>query len=130
MNSNRSARAEARSSQNLVPISVLITAQWLSATESLFAAHKRETVTMTERGRFTDEAEARRETFRWIAFHNHRRRHRRAVLLSPADYEQRYYRQARLPDGPATLISIPGGHLINPTHPIAGHQGPRLCRIG
>jgi hypothetical protein len=28
-------------------------------------------------GRFTDEAEARCETFRWIAFYNHRRRHTR-----------------------------------------------------
>ena len=60
-----------------------------AAAESLFAAYKRETVTMTERGRFADEAEARRETFRWIAFYNHRRRHRRAGLLSPADYELR-----------------------------------------
>jgi transposase InsO family protein len=75
-----------------------------AAAESLFAAYKRETVTMTERGRFADEAEARRETFRWIAFYNHRRRHRRAGMLSPADYEQRH-RDAQRPDGPATLIS-------------------------
>jgi len=77
-----------------------------AAAESFFAAYKRETVTMTERGRFADEAEARRETFRWIAFYNHRRRHRRAGMLSPADYEQHHRRQAQRPDGPATLISI------------------------
>ncbi len=60
-----------------------------AAAESFFAAYKRETVTALETGRFADEAEARRETFRWIAFYNHRRRHRRAGLLSPADYELR-----------------------------------------
>ena len=60
---------------------------------------------MTERGRFADEAEARRETFRRIAFYNHRRRHLRAGMLAPADYEQRH-RDAQRPDGPATLISI------------------------
>jgi transposase InsO family protein len=76
-----------------------------AAAESFFAAYKRETVTMTERGRFADEAEARRETFRWIAFYNHRRCHRRAGMLSPADYERRH-RNAQRPDGPATLISI------------------------
>lgn len=76
-----------------------------AAAESLFAAYKRETVTMTERGRFTDEAEARREAFRWIAFYNHRRRHRRAGMLSPADYEQQHHHRAQRPDGPATLIS-------------------------
>jgi transposase InsO family protein len=59
---------------------------------------------MTERGRFADEAEGRRETFRWIAFHNHRRRHRRAGMLPPSDYE-RHHRDAQCPDGPATLIS-------------------------
>ncbi len=77
-----------------------------AAAESLFAAYKRETVTMTERGRFADEAEARRETFRWIAFYNHRRRHRRAGMLSPVDYEQRYHRTGQRPDAAATLISI------------------------
>ncbi len=72
-----------------------------AAAESFFAAYKRETVTMTERGRFADEAEARRETFRWIAFYNHRR----AGMLPPADYEL-HHRDAQCPDGPATLISI------------------------
>jgi transposase InsO family protein len=76
-----------------------------AAAESLFAAYKRETVTMTEHGRFADDAEARRETFRWIAFYNHRRRHRRAGTPSPVDYEQRH-RDTQRPDGPATLISI------------------------
>jgi transposase InsO family protein len=61
---------------------------------------------MTGRGRFTDEAEARRETFRWIAFYNHRRRHRRAGMLSPVDYEQRHRHEAQCTDESATLISI------------------------
>ncbi len=61
-----------------------------AAAESFFAAYKRETVTTLETGRFADEAEARRETFRWIAFYNHRRRHRRAKMLSPVDYELRH----------------------------------------
>jgi transposase InsO family protein len=46
-----------------------------AAAESFFAAYKSETVTTIETGRFADEAEARRETFRWIAFYNHRPRH-------------------------------------------------------
>ena len=58
-----------------------------AAAESFFAAYKRKTVTTLETGRFADETEARRETFRWIAFYNHRRRHRRAGMLSPVDYE-------------------------------------------
>jgi hypothetical protein len=45
--------------------------------------------------------EARRETFRWIAFYNHRR----AGMLSPTDYEQ-HHREAQRHDRPATLISI------------------------
>jgi transposase InsO family protein len=77
-----------------------------AAAESFFAAYKRETVTMTGRGRFADESEARRETFRWIAFYNHRRRHRRAGMLAPADYERRYHLSDQRPDGCATLISI------------------------
>lgn len=77
-----------------------------AAAESFFAAYKRETVTMTGRGRFADEAEARRETFRWIAFYNHRRRHRRAGMLSPVDYEQRHRHEAQCTDESATLISI------------------------
>jgi transposase InsO family protein len=76
------------------------------AAESLFAAHKKETVTMTERGRFADEAEGRRKTFRWIAFYNHRRRHRRAEMFSPVDYEQRYHLAGQRPDASATLICI------------------------
>jgi transposase InsO family protein len=60
---------------------------------------------MTERGRFADEAEARRETFRWIAFYNnHRRRHRRARMLAPVEYERQRW-DAQRSDGPATLIS-------------------------
>jgi transposase InsO family protein len=78
-----------------------------AAAESFFAAYKRETVTMTERGRFADEAEARRETFCWIAFYNHRRRHHhRAGMLAPADYEQRYERNYTYTDSSATIISI------------------------
>ena len=76
-----------------------------AAAESFFAAYKRETVTTLEGGRFADQAEARRETFRWIAFYNHRRRHRRAGMLPPAHYEQRHHKR-QCADGPATLISI------------------------
>jgi transposase InsO family protein len=77
-----------------------------AAAESFFAAYKRETVTMLEGGRFADEAEARRETFRWIAFYNRRRRHRRAGMLAPVDYEQRHHHGNTRTDGPATLMSI------------------------
>jgi transposase InsO family protein len=76
-----------------------------AAAESFFAAYKRETVTTLETGRFADDAEARRETFRWIASYNHRRRHRRAGMLSPAAFEQRHHPDGQRPDGPARLIS-------------------------
>jgi Integrase core domain len=74
----------------------------LLGTFSLFAAYRRETVTMTDRGRFADEAEARRETFRRIAFYNHRR----AEMLSPVDYEQQHPSNAQCPDSPVTLTLI------------------------
>jgi transposase InsO family protein len=77
-----------------------------AAAETFFAAYKRETVTMTERGRFADEAEARRETFRWIAFYNHKRRHRRAGMLPPVNFEQRHERNSTYIDSSATLMSI------------------------
>jgi transposase InsO family protein len=77
-----------------------------AAAESFFAAYKRETVTMLETGRFADEAEARRETFRWIAFYNHKRRHRRAGMLAPADYERHRQAHDTRPDEPATIMSI------------------------
>jgi len=76
-----------------------------AAAESFFASYKRETVTTLERGRFADEAEARRETFRWIAFYNHRRRHSRAGQLAPATYEERHHHY-KLPDDYATLQGI------------------------
>jgi transposase InsO family protein len=77
-----------------------------AAAESFFASYKRETVTMLAGGRFADEAEARQETFRWIAFYNHRRRHSRAAMLSPIDYEERHYRNSQYVDNIATLGSI------------------------
>ncbi|MFL6109810.1 MAG: IS3 family transposase [Catenulispora sp.] len=76
-----------------------------AAAESFFAAYKRETVTTFEHGRFADEAEARRETFRWIAFYNHRRRHSRAARLAPVAYEERYH-ASKLPDDYATVQSL------------------------
>ena len=44
---------------------------------------KRETVTMLEGGWFADDAQARAETFRWIAFYNHRCRHRGRECSDP-----------------------------------------------
>lgn len=77
-----------------------------AAAESFFATYKRETITTLETGRFADEAEARRETFRWIAFYNHRRRHSRAGQLAPIAYEQRHHRNSKLPDNSATVQSL------------------------
>jgi transposase InsO family protein len=77
-----------------------------AAAESFFASYKRETVTALETGRFADEAEARRETFRWIAFYNHRRRHRRAGKLAPVDYEARHHHNSKCSDSSATLQDI------------------------
>ena len=77
-----------------------------AAAESFFATCKRETVTALENGRFTDAAEARRETFRWIAFYNHRRRHSRAGQLAPVAYEEQHRRNDKLPDSSATLQSL------------------------
>ncbi|MBR7835191.1 integrase core domain-containing protein [Actinospica durhamensis] len=77
-----------------------------AAAETFFAAYKRETVTMLESGRFADEAEARRETFRWIAFYNHKRRHPRAGMFSPVDYEQRHRPNDTNADPAAALMSI------------------------
>jgi transposase InsO family protein len=74
-----------------------------AAAESFFASYKRETVTTLQTGRFADEAEARRETFRWIAFYNHRRRHSRAGRLAPIAYEERHHHNHKLPDDSATL---------------------------
>jgi transposase InsO family protein len=74
-----------------------------AAAESFFATYKRETVTTLEASRFADEAEARRETFRWIAFYNHRRRHSRAGRLAPVTYEERHHHNRKLTDGSATL---------------------------
>lgn len=76
-----------------------------AAAESFFATYKRETVTTLETGRFADEDEARRETFRWIAFHNHRRRHSRAGRLAPTAHEERHHHNNKLPDDYATLQS-------------------------
>ena len=56
--------------------------------------------------RFADEAQARRETFHWIAFYNNRRRHRRAAMLAPVDYEQRHRGNSKYLDACATPISI------------------------
>jgi transposase InsO family protein len=77
-----------------------------AAAESFFASYKRETVTTLQTGRFADEAEARRETFRWIAFYNHRRRHSRAGRLSPVNYEERYRHNSKMIDISATVQSI------------------------
>jgi transposase InsO family protein len=55
--------------------------------EAFFATLKRELD--VEHRRWTSEADARRDVFRWIAFYNHRRRHSALGYLSPADYEQR-----------------------------------------
>jgi transposase InsO family protein len=76
-----------------------------AAAESFFATYKRETVTTFEHGRFADEAEARRETFRWIAFYNHRRRHSRAARLAPVTYEERHHHSKTI-DGSATLQGL------------------------
>ncbi|MEU8376541.1 integrase core domain-containing protein [Micromonospora sp. NPDC048894] len=54
--------------------------------ESFFATLKRELD--VDHRRWTSEADARRDVFRWIAFYNHRRRHSALSYLSPADYEQ------------------------------------------
>jgi transposase InsO family protein len=61
-----------------------------AAAESLFSSFKLETLYDLETRRFADAAQARREIFRRVAFHNHRRRHSRADYLSPADHESRY----------------------------------------
>ena len=53
-------------------------------------------------GTWPSPAEARREVFRWIAFHNHRRRHSALGQTSPADYE-RTLRPDTVIDG------VPGG---------------------
>ena len=73
-----------------------------AAAESFFATYKRETVTTLATGRFTDEAEARRETFRWIAFYNHRRRHSRAGQLPPIAFEEQHHRHSKATDSSAT----------------------------
>ncbi|WP_375335284.1 IS3 family transposase [Micromonospora sp. CP22] len=54
--------------------------------EAFFATCKRELD--VDHRRWTSEADARRDVFRWIAFYNHRRRHSALGYLSPADYEQ------------------------------------------
>lgn len=78
-----------------------------AAAESFFATYKREAVTTLEAGRFADEAEARRETFRWIAFYNHRRRHSRAGRLAPVAYEERHHhRDNKIADTSAKLQSL------------------------
>ena len=76
-----------------------------AAAESFFATYKRETVTTLATGRFADEAEARRETFRWIAFYNHRRRHSRAGQLAPVAYEEQHRRNSKAADSSANLQS-------------------------
>lgn len=73
---------------------------------TFFVACKGESVVMTERGWFADEAGSRSETFRWIAFHNHRRRHRRAGMFAPVDYEQRDERNHTYTDSTATTVSM------------------------
>jgi transposase InsO family protein len=79
----------------------------IAAAESFFATYKRETVTTLATGRFVDEAEARRETFRWIAFYNHRRRHSRAGQLAPVVYEERHHhRNDKEADISATLQGL------------------------
>lgn len=72
---------------------------------------------MTERGRFADEAEARREAFHWIAFNNHRRRHRRAGMLSHAT--KTTIRRRPRPRRPGTRATV---HHIE--------EGTRNCAIG
>ncbi|WP_446723518.1 IS3 family transposase [Micromonospora sp. S4605] len=54
--------------------------------EAFFATLKRELD--VDHRRWTTEADARRDVFRWIAFYNHRRRHSALGYLSPANYEQ------------------------------------------
>jgi transposase InsO family protein len=54
--------------------------------EAFFATLKRELD--VENHRWTSEAEARRDVFRWIAFYNHRRRHSALDYRSPADHER------------------------------------------
>ena len=61
-----------------------------AAAESFFSTFKLETLHDLQARRFNDEAHARREIFRWIAWYNHRRRHSRAAYMPPADYENRH----------------------------------------
>ena len=63
-----------------------------AAADSFFAAYLRETAITLATGRFADEAEARRETLRPIAFLNHRRR--RAGMRPPSDCELRHRRDS------------------------------------
>jgi transposase InsO family protein len=54
--------------------------------EAFFASHKRELD--VDRRRWATEADARRDTFRWIAFYNHHRRHSALGYHSPTDHER------------------------------------------
>lgn len=72
---------------------------------TLHAGRQRAAAAFRHPGRFADETEARTETFRWIAFHNHRRRHRRAAMLSPIDHEERHSNTYKYHDIGATLRS-------------------------
>lgn len=76
-----------------------------AAAEAFFASYKRE-ILHDWGGRFPDEATARRETFRWIARYNHRRRHSAAAFLPPTDYENRHSRTLISTHDSATLTSI------------------------
>lgn len=77
-----------------------------AAAESFFSTFKLETLYDLEARRFDDAGHARREIFRWVAWYNHRRRHSRARLLSPADYETRYWQDFTSTDDSSIMIPI------------------------
>ncbi|WP_203872310.1 IS3 family transposase, partial [Planomonospora parontospora] len=64
--------------------------------EAFNATFKRELLHGRKKRRWSDEAEARTEIFRWIAWYNNRRRHSAIGNLPPAVYEDRLARMAVL----------------------------------
>ena len=76
------------------------------AAESFLSDFKLGTLCDVETRRFQDEGHARRETFRWIAWYNHRKRHSRADCMSPVDYENRHQQSSTSTIHSATLIPI------------------------
>lgn len=62
--------------------------------ESLFATFKIEAV---HRVKFDTRAQARTNTFRWIARYNHRRLHSTLGMIAPITWENRYHQARQLP---------------------------------